>query len=346
MKSIDSFQTTYEELKPRTQLTKVSTLTASRLPMRNWNWGQSRRRPESRELPDYLWGIETAFAEGKFVKLVGFQTTYEELKPLKTGLRRMQTGASRLPMRNWNVRWFFTRLLSSTTSFQTTYEELKLDLAANIFLILLASRLPMRNWNYERRSKCYGRGLASRLPMRNWNTQRSLWSPRWTCRASRLPMRNWNYSSNWESEVKENELPDYLWGIETQIHRRAQTLFFASRLPMRNWNLPFRESNPRQVPASRLPMRNWNQQISRQKWVIEWLPDYLWGIETVRPGLVKFDLYRFQTTYEELKLFRSMRLWFEYLASRLPMRNWNCQILCFIFPEEPLPDYLWGIETT
>jgi len=56
--------------------------------------------------------------------------------------------------------------------------------------------------------------------------------------------------------------------------------------------------------ASRLPMRNWNRGPLQEWW---------------------WTCYRFQTTYEELKLFQTS------IAS----------LLC----KSELPDYLWGIET-
>jgi len=79
--------------------------------------------------------------------------------------------------------------------------------------------------------------------------------------------------------------------------------------------------------------------------------------------------HRFQTTYEELKLYfvpesssspslpdylwgietlqHSEGIWHsEGQASRLPMRNWNlCLPPLFLDPGFKLPDYLWGIET-
>jgi len=97
----------------------------------------------------------------------------------------------------------------------------------------------------------------------------------------------------------------------------------ASRLPMRNWNTLDTTGPSSPSIASRLPMRNWNQ----------------------FPLVLMLLRFRFQTTYEELKLL----LWNQFQiskipASRLPMRNWNAGILeissCF-----QLPDYLWGIET-
>jgi len=77
-----------------------------------------------------------------------------------------------------------------------------------------------------------------------------------------------------------NALPDYLWGIET---------FFAV-LNITFWGF-----------ASRLPMRNWNPGPWAMKKRLRELPDYLWGIETRLENDVGRRVFRFQTTYEELK---------------------------------------------
>ncbi len=118
------FQTTYEELKPFSSILLMSSVTASRLPMRNWNttiggllWGTAA-------LPDYLWGIETSPRRDSSFSVWSFQTTYEELKLSHPPPPSSWFRASRLPMRNWNIvrgKWVKKR-------FQ-------------------ASRLPMRNWN-------------------------------------------------------------------------------------------------------------------------------------------------------------------------------------------------------
>jgi len=99
-----------------------------------------------------------------------------------------------------------------------------------------------------------------------------------------------------------------------------------------------------------------------------WLPDYLWGIETLTKPTQELA-YSFQTTYEELKLFTSVgtlnwqtsrfQTTYEelkpalaagmgigtFLASRLPMRNWNFYMSECYGHFGTLPDYLWGIET-
>jgi len=138
---------------------------ASRLPMRNWNyperqylhaptslpdylWGIETRswrvKTRSTSLPDYLWGIETGKMKNG-VLVAGFQTTYEELKPNFQDPWVMFWGASRLPMRNWNVSsWvlsFPIELPDYLWGIETLY--FRLIHEAN----KAASRLPMRNWN-------------------------------------------------------------------------------------------------------------------------------------------------------------------------------------------------------
>ncbi len=119
------------------------------------------------------------------------------------------------------------------------------------------------------------------------------------------------------------------------------------------------------------------------------LPDYLWGIETFPSDALLAFFSGFQTTYEELKQGRYVLpgigyaalpdyLWgietcnkqltyYNSLASRLPMRNWNPEECSGRVQEcgasrlpmrnwnktyvttqkftNKLPDYLWGIET-
>jgi len=144
-----------------------------------------------------------------------------------------------------------------------------------------ASRLPMRNWNWQfsnmlARSKL----LASRLPMRNWN----LWCRPQDWLPSRLPDYLWGIETLQAcSSCLQYWLPDYLWGIETDFSLASIAFQAASRLPMRNWNFWLITERTRML-ASRLPMRNWNQPLH---------------------GLYVQE-FRFQTTYEELKLFFSL----------------------------------------
>jgi len=121
------FQTTYEELKPEDQRANMGrSISASRLPMRNWNFCCTRF-PSFRlqALPDYLWGIETYARRNRNAKeslLPDYLWGIETEKSIM--IQDFEESASRLPMRNWNRREVFWACCES-----------------------LASRLPMRNWN-------------------------------------------------------------------------------------------------------------------------------------------------------------------------------------------------------
>jgi len=163
------FQTTYEELKPLSRNYRVSSGTASRLPMRNWNLSlycffPSSTIPASR-LPMRNWNHRNTFRQ---VPSCSFQTTYEELKQ-----RESHTEYE---------RWL---------GFQTTYEELKHLPRPDNINIFRASRLPMRNWNMV-----LGTGDCQHL-FGFQTTYEEL---------KRLSSRK----RSWEIP-----LPDYLWGIET-----------------------------------------------------------------------------------------------------------------------------------
>ena len=166
-------------------------------------------------------------------------------------------------------------------------------------------------------------GMASRLPMRNWNWTKRLQLERLPD-ASRLPMRNWNYSGLSLSHGI-CPLPDYLWGIETDLDRVKIPAGGASRLPMRNWNILCDSS--RITRSNSLPDYLWgietlwqpSSRASRQ-----WLPDYLWGIETGTTSGSNYELrfslpdylWGIETEQSRARVHRPG-------ASRLPMRNWN-----------------------
>ncbi len=231
--------------------------------------------------------------------------------------------ASRLPMRNWNTgNLQFTK--SWHGSFQTTYEELKQGRAS--------------------RSDCLGCS-ATILLMSYWNHSATLMFPIST-----------SFQTTYE-ELKPKKaipnaayivLPDYLWGIETEISPYEERWYWFG------FQTTYEELKLLSSPISK----------SRPS-----LPDYLWGIETCSQPTNRISLLpSFQTTYEELKpnflafLFclrchasrLPMRNWNSlplpevlegYTASRLPMRNWNKSFSLVIEGMERLPDYLWGIET-
>jgi len=159
--------------------------------------------------------------------------------------------------------------------------------------------------------------------MRNWNCVDFPYI-RWWHYASRLPMRNWNSDKECAC-FRQEELPDYLWGIETTSP--VLEVGHGWTLPDYLWGIETQSFNARGsafLTASRLPMRNWNSRIKRSACSIIWLPDYLWGIETRACRAVSLLRNGFQTTYEELKLCTCNQFGFwVILASRLPMRNWN-----------------------
>ena len=54
----------------------------------------------------------------------------------------------------------------------------------------------------------------------------------------------------------------------------------------------------------------------------------------------------FQTTYEELKLWKMETIGYEFVpVFRLPMRNWNKRMVGYRGTSTMFSDYLWGIET-
>ena len=168
-----------------------SKIIASRLPMRNWNPYEPNRLTRVVPLPDYLWGIETRNLYVCWVCGKGFQTTYEELK-----------------------LFFLIGPLHQPFRFQTTYEELKPPpTTSNPLLKSPASRLPMRNWNSELRVHIEPRPRRFQTTYEELKPIGSVESYQYNA-ASRLPMRNWNSDTS-ISIICKPQLPDYLWGIET-----------------------------------------------------------------------------------------------------------------------------------
>jgi len=123
-------------------------------------------------------------------------------------------------------------------------------------------------------------------------------------KVSRLPMRNWNDELKKQGENIENcfqttyeelkpfrgnlsdrigvKFPDYLWGIETIFH--LLSFFLDTLFPDYLWGIETqlpKNINIFPQSVSRLPMRNWN---------IHQFPRH------------RDNCHRFQTTYEELKL--------------------------------------------
>jgi len=324
------FQTTYEELKPGCLTTSSginSSFQTTYEELKHIEDGNIKIFVV-RELPDYLWGIET------------------HSQPQH---RHYQRKASRLPMRNWNC--LCSKRRGQLSRFQTTYEELKRLSHSQMtlqwgtcFQTTYEELKPRFTW------EPFGVSLlASRLPMRNWNSSLSMAS----MKRFLLPDYLWGIETILCREHKEwcATLPDYLWGIETTdvvcvnapqfgfqttyeelklflvwvlLHFREEVR--ASRLPMRNWNETGKKSAGTSILASRLPMRNWNTfRLLSRLLPSQKLPDYLWGIETFWSRL------------------DGKTGW----ASRLPMRNWNNGVGGEMMSIKiSLPDYLWGIETS
>ena len=142
--------------------------------------------------------------------------------------------------------------------------------------------------------------LASRLPMRNWNFEVD-WELVVPYGASRLPMRNWNLIRVCTLSLVRLGLPDYLWGIETDLDPLDVLHLFP-------------------------------------------LPAYLWGIETRLPQSCCIQLFRFQTTYEELKLWTTSGT-FPAFSFQTTYEELKLVIFRTSATQLWLPDYLWGIET-
>jgi len=228
-------------------------------------------------LPDYLWGIETGITPiNSYFLMSCFQTTYEELKP---SIRSSNVSTPALPDYLW--------------------------------------------------------GIETKCRKSSWNG----------CLASRLPMRNWNVAFWVLCSRPGAALPDYLWGIETIVQRAPSPYSsWASRLPMRNWNVASLNFLAARL-ASRLPMRNWNTWSTWNRNAPRRLPDYLWGIETRSYPTMWVSRHRFQTTYEELKRESPTASLHEppsFQTTYEELKHLFGQGLLIL---QPLPDYLWGIET-
>jgi len=225
-------------------------------------------------------------------------------------------------MRNWNSALYLTGL--PLFGFQTTYEELKPKSVSSSFPLSTASRLPMRNWNFKASNVFCSTSNASRLPMRNWNFDKSSYLSIPLCFQTTyeelkpevvtsyfliftpLPDYLWGIETLLVQAFGERQarwLPDYLWGIETCVQQYSMIYYYASRLPMRNWNYNAQLSQVEVGKASRLPMRNWNSErhlVGFRHLQASRLPMRNWN-ESRYPGGMR--LRRFQTTYEELKLY-------------------------------------------
>jgi len=271
------FQTTYEELKPTFNSFGGNSKSASRLPMRNWNWDSRATTATIPQLPDYLWGIETA-ALSRVAAFSRFQTTYEELK-LQTFAASLSGNffASRLPMRNWNKSYCSRRQTAGLLP----------DYLWGIETFLWHKRkqgryfsLPDYLWGIETMHFHLFAYFLYELPDYLWGietdvvnvfepetigfqtTYEELKPPFQTTNASLQPLPDylWGIETDLNNVVLvELRLPDYLWGIETASGRdRADG---ERRLPDYLWGIETRVPAPSRCIgdyASRLPMRNWN----------------------------------------------------------------------------------------
>jgi len=361
LERIRGFQTTYEELKLRLSCTMVTA-----------NW-----------LPDYLWGIETSPVycyercsrasrlpmrnwntryRGRIIQFLGFQTTYEELKPpALTSITRLVS----LPDYLWGIEthlscailllnlWLPDYLWGIETQFREVHPWNKAlpdylwGIETPVFRVREfeprnASRLPMRNWNryipdksrtqqngfqttYEELKPENLRDLidfAISLPDYLWGIETRVWMFFWR-KKRRLPDYLWGIETPDEvGLVAIFRLPDYLWGIETFLQGRCRVFFCRFQTTYEELKLRI---HPCSFPYPGLPDYLWGieTEINGEMATILELPDYLWGIETEVCHLPTSHLPSFQTTYEELKLLFSLSSLLVSRASRLPMRNWN-----------------------
>jgi len=149
--------------------------------------GKVRRLVFTKMLSDYLWGIETLHGLNGAVSRLCFQTTYEELKPVRF------------------IEWF--SLAVQLSDYLWGIETLLFNCQ---WPCLSAFRLPMRNWNVYSIQQPRRLTTAFRLPMRNWN--------KWSFAYSRTSV--FCFQTTYE-ELKlrriarelelAGELPDYLW---------------------------------------------------------------------------------------------------------------------------------------
>jgi len=165
-----------------------------------------------------------------------------------------------------------------------------------------ASRLPMRNWNFCQLSTLSGhmapgfQTTYEELKLCTTNVKTALDIRFQTTYEELKP------ETNWKPSVTGDSLPDYLWGIETLVGQDETSTM--NKLPDYLWGIETIDSYVDSQNAFGLP-------------------DYLWGIET--PEILSWAMkcICFQTTYEELKLIRTIQKYEMRWASRLPMRNWN-----------------------
>jgi len=202
--------------------------------MRNWNWTLALSRI------CLCHGSQTTYEELKLAMLLWWfhrescsQTTYEELKQGDSLTIESSSFAPRLPMRNWNPKQNVGGRYEITGS-QTTYEELKHEDSFRTSKEETAPRLPMRNWNLFGKFDWWLHVKAPRLPMRNWNMETSKWTVRSTL-CSQTTYEELKPLPSYFHLHKFPLLPDYLWGIETNI--KSKLLNHSTWLPDYLWGI-------------------------------------------------------------------------------------------------------------
>jgi len=166
--------------------------------------------------------------------VIGFQPTYEELKPV-----------------------FVERQEKERKGFQPTYEELKQPpcvFSVVVFRCFQPTYEELKPTVHE----FFLEAILGFQPTYEELKLRPFAIPADWKRVSSLPMRNWNHVSS-SAAGQQVKFPAYLWGIETLTLPFFVPLFFS-------FQPTYEELKPNIVyltqrlsfPVSSLPMRNWN----------------------------------------------------------------------------------------
>ena len=244
--------------------------------MRNWNRGLARHLRVARAVWAYLWGIEMDFLPCPLRFFFLFEPTYEELKFNSWGHITIRGFSLSLPMRNWNLPRYVVWLKSEKVWAYLWGIEIKFLFSWRT--VWKGLSLPMRNWN-----------VSPQTPSVVWVI---VWAYLWGIEIRCQRRMAKSYRTVWA----------YLWGIEIRrFYRNFLNRFKFEPTYEELKSYDFVEDKPANWCLS-LPMRNWNvygsdsEQGKRLVWA------YLWGIEII----TKFDylaqFFKFEPTYEELKL--------------------------------------------
>ena len=224
-------------------------------------------------------------------------------------------------MRNWN--FLVAPLIQPTFRFQTTYEELKQYIQAGP---------DEENYRFQTTYEELKRlKIKYLIPAKGFQTTYEELKRQYDSVA-------WTYTDSFQTTYEELKLwncrvlcAGYILSFQTtyeelkRVHRTTTTAE-TRRFQTTYEELKLRGSETIPLFPISLPDYLWGIETGRPRgYGPEYmLPDYLWGIET-RNTHSRYPSLResFQTTYEELKPWRRCRGWGRFLASRLPMRNWN-----------------------